>query len=162
MDPHRRVVSIVGMGGLGKTTLAKKLYNHCDITKQFDCKAFVYVSNDYSRRDTLQGIIAATIPNCNMEDLTKLAEEALVLKLYELLKERRYLVVLDDIWQKEVWDSMQSAFPRGKMGKSRKTDDGEMRWSATSSGSAGRIIVHEKEDRRGMETRASKHRLTPD
>ncbi|CAL2279126.1 unnamed protein product [Prunus armeniaca] len=116
MDPHRRVVSIVGMGGLGKTTLAKKLYNHCDITKQFDCKAFVYVSNDYSRRDTLQGIIAATIPNCNMEDLTKLAEEALVLKLYELLKERRYLVVLDDIWQKEVWDSMQSAFPRGKMG----------------------------------------------
>ncbi|VVA18193.1 PREDICTED: disease [Prunus dulcis] len=51
-----------------------------------------------------------------MEDLKKLAEEALVLKLYELLKERRYLVVLDDIWQTEVWDSMQSAFPRGKKG----------------------------------------------
>ncbi|CAL8176580.1 unnamed protein product [Prunus armeniaca] len=51
-----------------------------------------------------------------MEDLTKLAEEELVLKLNELLKERRYLVVLDDIWETEVWDSIQSAFPSGKMG----------------------------------------------
>ncbi|KAL6270427.1 hypothetical protein ACE6H2_027338 [Prunus campanulata] len=51
-----------------------------------------------------------------MEDLTKLEEEALVLKLHELLKERRYLVVLDDIWETEVWDSIQSAFPSGKMG----------------------------------------------
>ncbi|CAL2279158.1 unnamed protein product [Prunus armeniaca] len=115
MEPRHRVVSIVGMGCLGKTTLAKKLYNHSDIKYQFDCKAFVYVSKDYSG-ETLERIIVTTSPDCNMDDLKKLEDEVLVLKLHQLLKEMRYLVVLDDIWETEVWDSFQSAFSSGRTG----------------------------------------------
>lgn len=57
VEPTRHVVSIVGMGGLGKTTLAKRLYNHSKIANHFECKAWVYVSKEYRRRDVLQVLI---------------------------------------------------------------------------------------------------------
>ncbi|PQQ03410.1 putative disease resistance protein [Prunus yedoensis var. nudiflora] len=60
--------------------------------------------------------VFSEVNGCNMDDLKKLEEGVLVLKLHQLLKEMRYLVVLDDIWETDVWDSFQSAFPSGKMG----------------------------------------------
>ncbi|KAF7809696.1 disease resistance RPP8-like protein 3 [Senna tora] len=110
---HRHVVSIVGMGGLGKTTLAKKLYNHTKIHNHFDCRAWVYVSKEFRRRDILQGILKDAGRDNEME---RLREEDLVKLLHTVLDEKRYLIVLDDIWSMEVWDSLESAFPRGKMG----------------------------------------------
>ena len=46
----RSVVSLVGMGGLGKTTLAKKFYNQRDVQGHFDCKAWVYVFQEFRAR----------------------------------------------------------------------------------------------------------------
>ncbi|KAG4987957.1 hypothetical protein JHK85_030940 [Glycine max] len=116
VEPTPHVVSIVGMGGLGKTTLAKKLYNHARITNHFECKAWVYVSKEYRRRDVLQGILkdVDALTRDGME--RRIPEEELVNKLRNVLSEKRYLVVLDDIWGMEVWDGLKSAFPRGKMG----------------------------------------------
>ncbi|KAK7406749.1 hypothetical protein VNO78_08380 [Psophocarpus tetragonolobus] len=111
--PH--VVSIVGMGGLGKTTLAKKLYNHQKITNHFECQAWVYVSKEYRRRDVLVGILRY-VDALARGEMERTPEEELVNKLRNVLSEKRYVVVLDDIWGMEVWDGLKSAFPRGKIG----------------------------------------------
>ena len=52
----RSVASIFGMGGLGKTTLAKKVYNQRDVQEHFDCKAWVYVSQEFRAREILLDI----------------------------------------------------------------------------------------------------------
>ena len=41
----------------------------------------------------------------------------MIIKLHKFLKDKRYLVVLDDLWKKEDWDSLKVAFPSGKGGK---------------------------------------------
>ncbi|XP_058114489.1 putative disease resistance protein At1g50180 [Magnolia sinica] len=112
-EPRRCVVSVVGMGGLGKTTLTKKLYNAGTVKKHFHTHAWISVSQEYSARDLLQ-----TITKCCMvlsKEQLELVEKMDVLelseKISEYLKEKRYLVVLDDIWKSEAWDALKDAFP---------------------------------------------------
>ncbi|XP_058777823.1 probable disease resistance RPP8-like protein 2 [Vicia villosa] len=115
LEATRHVVSIVGMGGLGKTTLAKKLYNDSRIVNHFECKAWVFVSEEYrdKRKDVLQGILRGVDP---LAEIEKLPEQELVNKLHNVLAEKRYLIVLDDIWGMEVWDGLKYAFPKRKLG----------------------------------------------
>ncbi|RWR76929.1 putative disease resistance protein [Cinnamomum micranthum f. kanehirae] len=97
------VISIVGMGGLGKTTLAKEVFR--DVKLNFDCHAFIYLSQQYVIRDVLIRIIECVM---SLErDETDKSNEYLTERLRDHLSKKRYLVVIDDIWTKEAWDELK-------------------------------------------------------
>ncbi|KAK6916653.1 NB-ARC [Dillenia turbinata] len=117
-EGYARVVSAVGIGGSGKTTLARKLYNHVDVKKHFDCHVWVSVSQEWQARDLLINIITQTTSPFKEERelIGKMTNDELVIKVYNFLKEKRYLVVLDDIWEREAWDDLRPAFPSANAG----------------------------------------------
>ena len=55
--PERTVISVVGMGGSGKTTLVANIYNNGDVRRHFDCYAWITVSQVYDIEDLLRSMI---------------------------------------------------------------------------------------------------------
>ncbi|KAK6781269.1 hypothetical protein RDI58_023453 [Solanum bulbocastanum] len=93
------VVSIVGMPGLGKTTLAKKLYRH--VRDQFECSGLVYVSQQPRAGEILHDI--AKQVGVTEEE----RKDNLEGNLRSLLKRKRYVILLDDIWDVEIWNYLK-------------------------------------------------------
>ncbi|XXG71052.1 hypothetical protein AAC387_Pa07g0391 [Persea americana] len=112
-EQRRCVISIVGMGGSGKTTLAKKVYD--DVKDNFDCHAFVYLSEQYEIKEVLVNIIECVKSPSpeEIEKIKKMNVRELGRMLRDHLRAKKYLVVIDDIWSIEAWDALKLIFQYG-------------------------------------------------
>ncbi|XP_030540193.2 probable disease resistance protein RF9 [Rhodamnia argentea] len=109
-DEKQRVIFIWGMGGLGKTSLAKKVVALDKVKKNFDGSAWACVSQEYHVKDILEGILIKLIPD-QRKNVKEMEEDELLKTLYEIQQTKRFIVVLDDIWSNEAWNSLKAAFP---------------------------------------------------
>ncbi|PHT67858.1 putative late blight resistance protein -like protein R1B-23 [Capsicum annuum] len=102
------VISVVGMPGLGKTTVANKLYSDEFVVSRFEIRAQCCVSQAYSRRNVLLSILRDAIGES--PTLAKLSTDILADQLRKILLRKRYLILVDDVWEASVWDDLRCCF----------------------------------------------------
>ncbi|XP_047947514.1 putative late blight resistance protein homolog R1B-8 [Salvia hispanica] len=114
---NRQIIPITGMGGIGKTTLAKNLFKNALVKEYFDIRAWTTISQTYNVRETLREVyIQSSGQSRDRSENEKLSESELGGQLYKFLYGRRYLVTMDDMWSVEVWDKIKVFFPDNKNG----------------------------------------------
>ncbi|KAH7533815.1 hypothetical protein FEM48_Zijuj04G0171800 [Ziziphus jujuba var. spinosa] len=104
----RDVVSITGMGGSGKTKLAINIFYDSAVQQRFEeCRAFVSGSRHYKIKNWL----VDTLKELKYSGETNITPKQLVRSVREQLQGKKYLVVLDGMWDNSVWDTLKQAFP---------------------------------------------------
>ncbi|MED6139921.1 hypothetical protein PIB30_088435, partial [Stylosanthes scabra] len=103
------VISIVGNGGLGKTTLAQMVYDDDRVKGHFNMLMWVCVSDDFDVKMLIQKIIHAASMTENVVDANSSLEH-MVFLLNEKLRGKKFLLVLDDVWNEDhnKWDGLKN------------------------------------------------------
>ncbi|GJN07238.1 hypothetical protein PR202_ga25054 [Eleusine coracana subsp. coracana] len=104
INEHNKVMvfAIVGVGGIGKTTLAQNIFNDELIQRKFDKKIWVSVNQDYTDIDLLMRIIEAAGGNQRAGNTKVVLQQT----LKETLEGCKTLLVMDDVWNHQAWENV--------------------------------------------------------
>ncbi|CAO2819586.1 unnamed protein product [Amaranthus hypochondriacus] len=108
------VIPIVGIGGQGKTTLAQLIYNDDQVVENFDLRLWVCVSDVFD----IKGIIEKLLKSVEDIETRKLEIEHLQIQLRREIGDKKYFLVLDDVWNedREEWIKLRSLLKMGGRG----------------------------------------------
>ena len=117
LPSNHTVISVVGIGGVGKTTLVKKVYDNEKVAVHFDCCAWTTVSQSYRMeklfRDMIKQFYKAR-KEIAPKDIETMEEIKLIEVLRQYLHEQRYIAVFDDVWDTEFWGRIKLALPNNE------------------------------------------------
>ncbi|CAN6382102.1 unnamed protein product [Urochloa humidicola] len=108
-----RMVCIVGFAGMGKTTLAELVYS--TLGDQFHCGAFVSVHLNPNMMEIL-GTIHSQVTNGAPSTSRPASEQNIINDISSFLSDKRYPVIIDDIWHWEEWGAIRQALPKNNLG----------------------------------------------
>ncbi|XP_071919947.1 disease resistance protein RPM1-like [Coffea arabica] len=123
-DDHQlKVVSVVGMGGIGKTTLVKRVHEDPEVRRHFPVRAWVTVSQTCDFQYLLKDLIRQ-LHEEGQKPVPQSIESLNITELQEFVKHflqqaGRYAIVFDDVWDVEFWHAIKFALPESSHGGNR-------------------------------------------
>ncbi|KAJ4715601.1 NBS-LRR disease resistance protein [Melia azedarach] len=115
VEDNVSVISIIGIGGVGKTTLAQSIYNVEKVKTHFQLSMWVCVSDDF----ILKRVVGMILRSATGKEAEKLEMDGLQKELREQIDGKKYLLVLDDVWNKNLdtkWPDLQTLLKNGAKG----------------------------------------------
>ncbi|XP_047080326.1 disease resistance protein Pik-1-like [Lolium rigidum] len=117
VEPKLKMASILGTAGMGKTTLADLIYQA--IGNRFQARGFVSVTPGGNITEVLARILEEvadenSAPFPDTEAATE--QDHLINKISYFLRDRRYLVIIDDIWDWGEWEIINKSLPENNLG----------------------------------------------
>ncbi|KAH6772949.1 hypothetical protein C2S52_004207 [Perilla frutescens var. hirtella] len=109
--PRLKVAAVVGMGGLGKTTLVKKVFDDPEVKKHFNSHAWITVSKSFKVEELLRDTIQQLFEEVRLPVPQEMNGNRLKATIKEFLRRRRYVVILDDVWSIQAWEAIKYVLP---------------------------------------------------